>query len=149
MRLEIILSVALGVWISILLLVVSLCRAAKRGDEVMDAAVASAIATGCDGHIARSPAFERPLRNLSLGQAASLLGVSPHTLLEWEARYGFPTSSSSEPLYSQSEVLVLRDRLEDGLSITAAVVHAREQAKRRRTMHAPRLFDHRDGGLAS
>jgi hypothetical protein len=97
-------------------------------------------------HSARS---DRQLRSLRLDHAATLLGVSPRTLLAWQARYGFPTSSPSESRYSQSEVLALRDSLEHGLSIPSAVSHARAQTKRRRGAVATSPFDHRDGGLAS
>ena len=81
--------------------------------------------------------------------AASLLGVSPETLLAWEMRYGFHTASPVEQRYSPSEVLALRASLEDGLSIASAVVRAREKAKRRRATAGARLGDDRDGGIAS
>ncbi|HUA47014.1 MAG TPA: hypothetical protein VMA77_17405 [Solirubrobacteraceae bacterium] len=86
---------------------------------------------------------------MSLDRAATLLGVTPHTVLEWDARYGFPTSSSLERRYNQAEVLALRDSLEDGLSIASAVTRARERSRHRRTATVARLVDHRDGGLAS
>jgi hypothetical protein len=98
---------------------------------------------------AHSLPSERPLRSLGLDHAATLLGVSPRTLLEWQARYGYPTSSPSEPRYSQSEVLALRDSLEHGLSIVSAINRARQKAKRRRGATAAAPFGHRDGGLAS
>lgn len=148
MPLELILLVAIGAWIAILLLVVSLCRAAKQGDDTMHSA-ANAIATARDPEITRSPSSELRLRTLSLDNAATLLGVSPETLLAWDARYGFPTSSTSERRYNQAEVLALRASLEDGLSISSAVVHARERTRRRRAATAARLAEHRDGGLAS
>jgi hypothetical protein len=78
-----------------------------------------------------------------------LLGVSPETLLGWEMRYGFPTASPVEQRYSPSEVIALRDSLEDGLSIASAVVRAREKAKRRRSPAGARLADDRDGDVAS
>ena len=68
--------------------------------------------------------------------AAALLGVSPETVVAWEQRYGFPTSGSSVPRYSQSEVLALRDSLEDGLSIASAVAHARQRNRRRRAVRS-------------
>lgn len=141
MDLEIILSVASGLWLAVMVLVISLCRAAKQGDEAMDWALADAIA--------RATHPEHPLRELSLDQAASLLGVGPQTLLAWDARYGFPTSTPAEPLYNRSEVLALRDCLEEGLSIASAVIRAREQTKRRRALTATRVLNHRDGGVAS
>ena len=148
MQLEVILSVAMGVWIAVVLLVVSLCRAAKRSDGVMDMALANAIAAGRDAEVSRPPSSQRSLRTLSLDHAATLLDVNPETLLAWEARYGFPTSGPSEPRYNQSEVLALRDSLGDGLSIASAVIRARE-TKRRRAAATAQLLDHRDGGLAS
>jgi hypothetical protein len=142
MRLEVLLSVAIGLWIAVILVVLSLCRAAKQGDEAMDAALAGT----SDTEITRLPAPERSLRTLSLDEAASLLDVSPNTLLAWDERYGFPTSSASASQYSEFEVLALRDSLNDGLSIASAVIRARDRIKRRRS---PGLVEHRDGGLAS
>lgn len=123
----------------------SMCRAAKRSDEATDMTMTA----GHGPEMAHSPPSERPLRSLGLDHAATLLGVSPHTLLVWQARYGFPTSSPSEPRYNQSEVLALRDSLEHGLSIPSAVSRARQHTKRRRGAAATSPFDHRDGGLAS
>jgi hypothetical protein len=147
MPLENILSLAVGVWGAMLLLVLSLCRAAKHSDEAMDVALANAIAADGGAEIMRLPSSERPLRTLSVDDAATMLGVSPHTLQVWEGRYGFPTSSPSEALYNRSEVLALRDSLEDGVSITSAVIHARAHNRRRRA--AAHAIEHRDGGLAS
>lgn len=142
-------SIAVGVWAAVVLLAISLCRMAKLGDDEMQAASAKAQAPARDERITRPPSSERPLRTLDLEDAASLLGVSPDTLLAWEARFGFPSSSPSEPRYSQSEVLALRDSLGDGLSIPSAVTHAREKIKRRRAPHAAGFVNRRDGGLAS
>lgn len=149
MRLQIILSVGIGLWIGVMLLVVALCRAAKRGDEAMDAALAGAIAAEGEPELTHSERFERPLRDLGLEEAATLLGVRPHMLLAWNVRYGFPTSDPSEPRYSRSEILALRDSLEDGVSIASAVVRARTLTKRRRAATTARLVDRRDGGVAS
>jgi hypothetical protein len=140
-----VLSVAVGGWIGFALLVLSMCRAAKRSDEAVDMTMAA----GQGSEMAHSLASERRLRSLGLDHAATLLGVSPRTLLAWQARYGFPTSSRSEPRYSQSEVLALRDSLAHGLSIASAVSRARQQTKRRRGATATPPFDRRDGGLAS
>ena len=170
MRLEIVVPVVVCIWAAVLLLTISLCRAAKRGDDAMRALLASSQPAGGDDETRRSsspspappaspspsasptPAAspERPLRTLDLEQAASLLDVSPETLLTWEQRFGFPSSAPSEPRYSQSEVLALRDSLDDGASIASAVAMARERIKRRRAPVPGGLFDHhRDGGLAS
>jgi hypothetical protein len=149
MELEIGLSVAIGVWIALVLLVISLCRAAKRSDEAMERAMADALAAGRGAKITEPPRSEQPLRSLGLDDAATLLGVSPDTLLAWQARYGFPTSSRAEPHYNQAEVLALRDSLQDGLSIAGAVSRARQQIRRRRGSIAQRLTGDRGGGLAS
>jgi hypothetical protein len=147
MRLEMIISVAIGLWLAVMLLVVSLCRASNPSDEAADPALANAKAGEVD--TTGLPPSGQPLRTLSLDRAATLLGVTPHTLLEWDARYGFPTSSSLERRYNQAEVLALRESLADGLSIASAVTRARERSRHRRGPTAPRLIDHRDGGLAS
>jgi hypothetical protein len=139
--LEIIVLAAVGIWTAVMLLVISLCRAAKWSDYDMD--------TASERTIAQSPAADRTLRTLDLSRAAALLGVAPETLLAWEARYGFPTSSPSERRYNESEVLALRDNISDGASIAAAIARARERTNRRRAPTEAWVADRRDGGLAS
>jgi hypothetical protein len=139
--LEMIVLAAIGTWIAMMLLVISLCRVAKSSDDAMDSALARAIT--------KSRPADRRLRTLDLSQAAALLGVAPETLLAWEARYGFPTSSPSERRYSEYEVLALRDSISDGASIAAAIARARERTRRRRTPSGAWVADRRDGGLAS
>jgi hypothetical protein len=141
MGLEAIVLGATGIWVAVILFVIGLCRAAKCGDHDMEAALAQPIA--------QPPTVERTLRTLDLSQAAAALGVTPETLLAWEERYGFPTSSASERRYNQSEVLALRDNISDGFSIAAAVARARAAARRRRTPTGAWVADHRDDGLAS
>jgi|SRR6185437_4860225 hypothetical protein len=141
----VVLVLAAGVWIAVVLFVVSLCGAAKVSDEAIDTALAEAAR---DVSQAPSEPPERGLRTLSLEEAAALLGINPYTLLAWEARYGFPTSSPSE-LYSRSEVLALRDCLRDGVSIASAVARARARTRRRRAGDTARLGDRRGGGFAS
>lgn len=136
MQLQVILLVAVGGWVVMVVLVLSLCRAAKRSDDAIPMTVADA-------------SVERQLRGLGLDHAATLLGISPHTLLVWQVRYGFPTSSPAELSYNQSEVLALRDSLAEGLSISSAVIRARQQTRRRRATIPTRQVDHRDGGIAS
>jgi hypothetical protein len=61
---------------------------------------------------------------LQLDEAAAALGVSPDTLRAWEQRFGYPHSVSGaagERRYTHGEVIALRDSLETGLSIAAAV----------------------------
>src|ERR1700729_461979 len=149
MRLEVIALVAFGIWAAVAVAAVAASRAAKRSDDAMDADLARTAAASRNAQVTFSPAVERPLRTLDLYHAASLLGISPETLLAWEMRYGFPIASPVEQRYSPSEVLALRDSLEDGLSIASAVTRAREKAKRRRVTAGARLSDHRDGGVAS
>jgi hypothetical protein len=139
MQLKVILSLAIGGWIALVLLVISLCRAAKRSDEAMERSLANAVTPRHGPEITCSQTSDRPLRSLELEDAAALLGVSPYTLLAWQARYGFPTSSPSGPHYNRAEVLALRDSLEDGLSIASAVSRARQRTRRRRALTASRL----------
>jgi hypothetical protein len=147
--LEVIVPLAVGIWFAVLLFVISLCRAAKSGDEATNAFRPGATTARLDAELPPLPPANEPLRTLNLYQAAALLKVLPETLLVWEARYGFPTSSPAERLYNQSEVLALRDSLRQEPSIAAAVARARERIKRRRaTVRAP-VGHHRDGGLAS
>jgi hypothetical protein len=149
MGMETILMLAVGAWFIVLLFVLALCRAARWGDDATDAAVARAAAEGRDAEFTPSPSIDAPLRTLDLDQAAALLGVIPVMLMSWEARYGFPTSSPSEHLYSQSEILALRDTLWREPSIAAAVARARERTRRHRPPTRTRVADHRGGGLAS
>jgi hypothetical protein len=146
MGLEVIVLLAIGAWFAVLVLAVSLCRAARAGDDAADDCLLDEL-TARDG--AAQPPADSPLRALELDQAAALLNVFPETLLAWEARYGFPTSSPSAHLYSQSEILALRDTLRRESSIAAAVARARERTRRRRGPARTRVADHRDGGLAS
>jgi hypothetical protein len=67
-------------------------------------------------------------RDLQLDDAAAVLCVSPDTLRAWEQRFGYPHSVSGaagELRYAHGEVIALRDSLEEGLSITAAIDKAR------------------------
>jgi MerR HTH family regulatory protein len=138
---EMIVLVAIGTWLLVVFLVLSLCRAAKRSDDAMDAELARAVA--------HSGPADQMLRTLDLSHAAALLGVSAETLLEWEARYGFPTSDTSDRRYNQSDVLALRDSIAEGASIAAAIARARQRSKRRPRLTRAWPADHRDGGLAS
>jgi hypothetical protein len=149
MGLEVIVLVATGTWFAVLLVVISLCRAASSSDDATEVFLGEAEAARQDAPFASSPSVDSPLRTLDLDQAAALLGVIPEMLLAWEARYGFPTSSPSERLYSRSEILALRDTLWREPSIAAAVARARERTRRRRTPAGTRVADHHDGGLAS
>ena len=145
MGLEIVVvSVAVGAWVVVLLLAIGVCRMAQRGVEAMHVLV-----TKPDNTMG-SPSRETPLRTLDPDRAAALLGVDPETLIAWEARYGFPSSSRSNPRYNESEVLALRESLGHSPSIPSAMTEAREKIRRRRAPTAGRLLDHhRDGGLAS
>jgi Protein of unknown function (DUF1059)/MerR HTH family regulatory protein len=66
--------------------------------------------------------------DLQLDEAAAVLRVSPDTLRAWEQRFGYPHSVSGAPgerRYAHAEVIALRDSLEAGLSIAAAIDKAR------------------------
>jgi len=149
MGLEVIVVLATGMWFAVLVLVISLCRAAKSSDEAAEAHLLEARAGSHGAEYPPPPSVDSPLRTLDLDQAAALLGVIPEMLLAWEARYGFPTSSPSERLYSQSEILALRDTIRREPSIAAAVARARERTRRRRAPTRTRVADHGDGGIAS
>lgn len=136
----IVLVLVAGAWIAMMLFVVSLCATAKLSDEATDVALAEAARETAAAR-SGSPSPERALRTLSLDDAAALLGIDPYLLLAWEARYGFPTSSPSEGRYSRSEVLTLRDCLDDGVSIASAVARARARTRRRRAAATARLVD--------
>jgi hypothetical protein len=146
MLLEVLLAAAAGVAIAVMLLVVSMCGAAKWRNQAIGRMLADATR---DAELAASPTSERALRTLSLEDAAGLLGIDSYTLVAWEGRYGFPSSSRSEALYSESEVFALRDALRDGVSVASAVARARVQTRRRRAAATAPLGDRRDGGLAS
>lgn len=148
MWLEILVAVVVGLWVVVMGVVLSLCRAAKRGDEAMEASSPDALAAGVEAGAPQWPTG-RPLRTLSLNDAAALLGVSPETVLAWGEHFGFPTPSPSEGRYSNTELLALRASLADGLSVASAVNRAREQTRRRRPARVPGMADHRGGGLAS
>src|SRR5581483_8164146 len=98
-----IVSLGIAAWGALLLVVLVLCWAAKHSDQAMDAALESAVVAEGRAEILGLSSSDRPLRTLSVDDAATLLGVSPQTLQVWEGRYGFPTSSLSEALYNQSE----------------------------------------------
>jgi hypothetical protein len=142
----IVLVLAAGAWIAVVLFAVSLCATAKMSDEALDVALAEA---ADDAATAPSDSPESGLRTLSLEEAAASLGINPYTLLAWETRYGFPTSSPSEHCYSRSEVIALRDCLRDGASIASAVARARARTRRRRSAGTAPRGDRRGGGLAS
>jgi hypothetical protein len=143
----IVLVLAAGAWIAVVLFVVSLCGSAKWADDAMDMALENAVDAMRDTEGADSAPSERALRTLSLDEAAAMLGIDPYTLLAWEARYGFPTSSAEDSHYSHYEVLALRDCLRDGASVASAVARARAQTRRRRAATA-QLGDRRGGGIA-
>jgi DNA-binding transcriptional MerR regulator len=66
---------------------------------------------------------------LKTSEAAALLHVRPNTLRAWERRFGYPKPQSpagDHRLYPHVEVIALRDALQQGLSIAAAVSRARE-----------------------
>jgi MerR family transcriptional regulator, light-induced transcriptional regulator len=68
------------------------------------------------------------MRYLKTTEAAALLDVGPSTLRAWERRFGFPKPQRSlggHRYYTHGEVAALRDALQEGVSISAAVMRAR------------------------
>jgi MerR family transcriptional regulator, light-induced transcriptional regulator len=65
-----------------------------------------------------------PIRTLRTSEAAALLSVSPTTLREWERTFGYPRPARSpgqHRRYAYSELISLREALDEGLSISSAV----------------------------
>jgi DNA-binding transcriptional MerR regulator len=70
-------------------------------------------------------------RTLKIGEAATLLAVSPSTLRTWERRFDYPhpqRSAGQQRVYSFAEVEALRAALEAGLSVSSAVSAARDDS---------------------
>jgi DNA-binding transcriptional MerR regulator len=70
------------------------------------------------------------MHDLNVAEAASLLGVSQDTLAVWEDCYGFPTSQRSLGecrRFAYSEVAALHEALGHSMSVSAAVLRAREE----------------------
>jgi predicted DNA-binding transcriptional regulator AlpA len=70
---------------------------------------------------------------LRTAEVASLLGVSPNMLREWERRYAFPRprrSPGKARLFAEVEIAALRDALRDSMSVCGAVARARAQVDR-------------------
>lgn len=68
------------------------------------------------------------MRHLKTTEAAALLDVASNTLRAWERRFGFPQpqrSAGGHRFYSHGEVAALRAALQQGLSISSAISHAR------------------------
>lgn len=68
------------------------------------------------------------MRFLKTTEAATLLDVGASTLRSWERRFGFPNpqrSPGGHRAYLHGEVAALRAALEEGHSVSAAVVRAR------------------------
>jgi len=66
---------------------------------------------------------------LRLGEAAALLGVSPHVLTAWEQQFGYPKPArldGDRPLYSHKELIALRDALDTSLSLPSAIRTAQD-----------------------
>lgn len=68
------------------------------------------------------------MRYLKTTEAATLLDVAPNTLRVWERKFGFPSpqrSPGGHRFYTHGELAALREALQEGLSISAAVRRAR------------------------
>jgi MerR family transcriptional regulator, light-induced transcriptional regulator len=80
------------------------------------------------------------MRDLRPDEAAAMLHVSADTLRAWEQRFGYPHSLSrgtGPRRYASREVIALRNTLDAGLSVVAAINKARRvstgsRARRRR-----------------
>lgn len=69
------------------------------------------------------------MRYLKTNEAATLLEIAPNTLRMWERRFEFPRpqrSAGGHRSYTHGEVAALREALQSGLSISAAVARARD-----------------------
>lgn len=76
------------------------------------------------------------MRDLRPDEAAAILRVSPHTLRAWEERFGYPHSVSratGQRRYAHREVTTLRNTLDAGLSVAAAINKARRVSAGSRT----------------
>ncbi len=70
------------------------------------------------------------MATLKTSEAAAVLKVSPNTLRAWERRFGYPKprrAPGKNRLYTYGEIASLRDALNEGLSIGAAISRVREQ----------------------
>lgn len=68
------------------------------------------------------------MRDLRPDEAAAMLRVSPDTLRVWEQRFGYPHAvfrTTGQRRYAHREVIALRDTLDAGLSVAAAINKAR------------------------
>jgi MerR family transcriptional regulator, light-induced transcriptional regulator len=78
----------------------------------------------------------REMRDLRPDEAAAMLHVSPDTLRAWEARFGYPHSVSratGQRRYAHRDVIALRNTLDTGLSVAAAINKARRVSTANRT----------------
>jgi DNA-binding transcriptional MerR regulator len=69
------------------------------------------------------------MRSFRAGEAAAILGISPHTLRAWERRYGYPRprrSVGNHRLYLEADIAPLREALRRGLTGASAISIARE-----------------------
>lgn len=76
------------------------------------------------------------MRDLRPDEAAAMLRVSPDTLQAWEERFGYPHSVSrvtGQRRYAHREVMALRNTLDAGLSVAAAINKARRVSTGNRT----------------
>jgi len=79
---------------------------------------------------------DREMRDLRPDEAAAMLRVSPDTLRAWERRFGYPHSvfpATGQRRYAHREVIALRNTLDAGLSVAAAIDKARRVSAGGRT----------------
>lgn len=66
---------------------------------------------------------------LTTSQAEELLGVSTGTLQVWHQRFGFPQQHGDDPgdpRFSRREIVLLRDALLEGASVSSAIRRAKD-----------------------
>jgi len=91
-------------------------------------------ASTCAAKSAKLPV--REMRDLRPDEAAAMLRVSPDTLRAWEQRFGYPHSvlrATGQRRYAHREVIALRNTLDAGLSVAAAINKARRVSTGSRT----------------
>ena len=130
----------------------------RRGDLVQarlspgpGQAVESETFTGSGGHARPNG---RQVGYLHTAEVASLLGVSPNILREWERRYAFPRPRrlpGGGLLFAEVEIAALQDALRDSMSVCGALARARAQVDARASPSVPSRSadDRRDGSGSS
>ena len=90
-RLEIVVPVVACIWAAVLLLTISLCRAAKRGDDAMRALLASSQPAGGDDETGRRIKRLWSFRDSSTGRRAyaDICDMSPESRKQLIQKYAY------------------------------------------------------------